>query len=315
MDAIIVLLFLLSILIVLKGADWFIESAISISNKLGIPKIIIGATIVSFATVAPEFFVSTIAAYLGHTEMTVGNALGSVICNTGLILGFVIAVRSRSPIENKFYMKSFFMVIAVLMLILFSYNGVITAFNGLFLLFLFIGFIYYNYKYQTNIWNDENASTNRNKLVHIRKELIYFVLGAIFVIIGSRLLVYSGVELAEIIGVPEMIIALTLVAFGTSAPELVTAIAAVVKKHHDLSIGNIIGANLMGLTLIFGVAPFFRDIPILAQSLYYDIPAMFVLIFVVVIPALVLKRLERWMGILLIILYIGYILGLIMWYV
>ena len=309
-----ILLFLLSIIIISKGADWFIDSAVSISSKCGIPQIVVGATIVSFATVAPEFLVSVIAVYLGHTELAVGNAVGSVICNTGLVMGFVLAVSSVSTFDRGFFVKCSFMMSSALVFLLFAYNGTITQLNGFFLLLIFFTFIYYNHRQQNTIWGKDSTSSRKEMMRDIKSEVFYFTIGAVFVIVGSRLLIYSGVEIATIIGIPEIIIGLTLVAFGTSVPELVTAIASIVKKHQELSIGNIIGANIMGITLIFGVAPFIRDIPILSQSLYYDIPVMLGLMVIVILPALVYRRLNRLTGILMLGTYVAYIIGLFVWY-
>ncbi|AEH60276.1 Na+/Ca+ antiporter, CaCA family [Methanosalsum zhilinae DSM 4017] len=314
MAMLMVLLFILSIIIISKGADWFIDSSVSVSVKCGIPKVIIGATIVSFATVAPEFLVSIIAAFMGHTELAVGNAVGSVICNIGLVLGFVVAVRTIPISDNHILKKCIFMLVSALALIILTLNGTLTAINGLFLLLIFAGFIYYNYRLQNSIWNMDNSRSRKEMMSDIKGDILYFITGALAVIIGSRLLVYSGVELAHAIGIPELIIGLTLVSFGTSVPELITAISALIKKHQDLSVGNIIGANTMDIALILGVAPFVREIPILPQSISYDFPVMLLIMIVLIIPAFIQKKLNRWLGFVLLGLYAFYIAGLFIWY-
>ncbi len=277
------LLFVASLLLITKGADWFIESAVSISEKSGIPKIIIGATIVSFATTAPEFAVSATAAYMNHTEMTVGNAIGSAICNIGLVLGSIIIIK-EIPIDlETFLRKSVFMLLSGAVLILTTLDGMLSRFDGILLFLIFVGFIYYNYRLQKVIFDDDtNQKPDRSQMIGLKKDIAFFVLGALCVVIGSRILVDTGITIAKMFDVPEMIIGLTLLALGTSLPELVTAISATIKGHQDLSIGNILGANTMDIALILGVSSQLSPLPILIipQSINYDFP---VLMFLMVI--------------------------------
>lgn len=313
MIAITVLLFILSLLMITKGADWFVESAVSISEKSGIPKVIVGATIVSFATTSPEFAVSATAALLGHTDMTVGNAVGSVTCNIGLILGSVLAVKAASVDVESFIRKGFFMALAGITLIVVSLDQHISKTDGIILLIIFVGFLYYNYKLQRAIF-DGPEKVERTPLREMQKDIAYFLIGAILVVIGSRIMVNSGIELARIVGIPEMIISLTLVAFGTSLPEFITAISSTMKGHQDLSIGNIIGANTMDITLILGVCAQITSLEILDQSLSYDFPAMLAFVFLLLIFGVTKKRLERWEGAFMVVLYGLYVAGLMIWY-
>lgn len=289
------------------------ESAVSISEKSGIPKVIVGATIVSFATTSPEFAVSATAALLGHTDMTVGNAVGSVTCNIGLILGSVLAVKAASVDVESFIRKGFFMALAGITLIVVSLDQHISKTDGIILLIIFVGFLYYNYKLQRAIF-DGPEKVERTPLREMQKDIAYFLIGAILVVIGSRIMVNSGIELARIVGIPEMIISLTLVAFGTSLPEFITAISSTMKGHQDLSIGNIIGANTMDITLILGVCAQITSLEILDQSLSYDFPAMLAFVFLLLIFGVTKKRLERWEGASMVLLYGLYVAGLMRWY-
>ncbi len=289
------------------------ESAVSISEKSGIPKVIVGATIVSFATTSPEFAVSATAAFLGHTDMTVGNAVGSVICNTGLILGFVLSIKAASVDVESFIRKGFFMALSGITLILASLDQHISQTDGIILLMIFFGFLYYNYKLQRAIF-DGPEKVEKVPLKEMHRDIAYFLIGAILVVIGSRIMVNSGIELARIAGIPEMIISLTLVAFGTSLPEFITAISSTMKGHQDLSIGNIIGANTMDITLILGVCAQITSLEILDQSISYDFPTMLIFIFLLLIFGVTKKRLERWEGASMVLLYGLYIAGLIIWY-
>ncbi|WP_094228315.1 calcium/sodium antiporter [Methanolobus psychrotolerans] len=305
-----VALLLVSLVMITKGADWFVESAVSISEKSGIPKIIIGATIVSFATTAPEFTVSAMAAYLDHVEMTIGNAVGSAICNIGLILGSIVAIKAI-PIElHGFTRKGAFMLGSALLLIVVAYDGVVSSFDGFLLLAVFVGFLYYNYRLQRAIFDGNENVREKLPLSHMKKDIILFLTGAILVVIGSRILVDSGITIAEWLGVPEMIIALTLVALGTSLPELITAVSATLKGHQDISIGNILGANTMDIALILGVSSQIRPLTILPQSLEYDFPFMILIMILLLVFGITGKKLSRWEGGLILGVYLGYIAGL-----
>jgi cation:H+ antiporter len=285
-----------------------------VRTKSGLPKIIIGATIVSFATTAPEFTVSAMAAYLGHTDLTIGNAVGSAICNIGLALGVVIAVKAIPVDGHSFLHKGAIMLIAALTLIALTLDKTLSSFDGIILLTIFVGFLYYNYRLQSAIFDGNDKKREKLSLGEMRSDIFYFLLGATLVVIGSRILVDTGTEIARWFGIPEMIIGLTLVALGTSLPELITAISATLKGHQDLSIGNILGANTMDIALILGFSSQIRDIPILDQSLMYDFPFMIVIMLLLIIFGITKKRLDRWEGVVIMLVYFGYIAGLFLLY-
>ena len=301
---------LVSFVMITKGADWFVESAVSISEKSGIPKIIIGATIVSFATTAPEFTVSAMAAYLDHVEMTVGNAVGSAICNAGLILGAIIAIKAI-PIELQgFTRKGGFMLGSALLLMLVALDGRISSFDGILLLMVFVGFMYYNFRLQRAVFDGKDELREKVPISHLKKDIALFITGALLVVIGSRILVDSGITIAEWLGIPEMIIALTLVALGTSLPELITALSSTLKGHQDISIGNILGANTMDIALILGASSQIRPLTILPQSLEYDFPIMILIMVLLLVFGITGRKLERWEGGVILGVYVGYIFGL-----
>lgn len=310
-----VLLFILSLAMITKGADWFIESAVVISEKSGIPKIIIGATIVSFATTAPEFAVSATAAYIGHVEMTIGNAVGSAICNTGVALGSIIAIKAIPVDLHSFTRKSGFMFVSALALVAMTLDGVLSSLEGMFLLLIFVSFLYYNYKLQRAIFDGSEETVERVSLLEMKKEVAYFVLGALVVVAGSRILVNSGITIAEWLGVPEMLIALTLVALGTSLPEIITAISATMKGHQDISLGNILGANTMDIAMILGISSQITPLTILPQSLRYDFPAMLVIMGLLIVFGITKRKLERWEGATILIFYLLYLAGLFIFYI
>ncbi len=306
-----VALLILSILMITKGADWFVGSSVSISSKSGIPKVIVGATIVSFATTAPEFTVSVMAAYLDHVELTVGNAVGSVLCNIGLVLGSIVAIKAI-PLElHGFIRKGAFMLASALVLIAFAYDRVISSFNGLVLLLVFVGFMYYNINAHRFTARTSRQEKKRVPISHLKNDIRLFIAGGLLVITGSRILVHSATGIAQWMGVPEMLIALTIVALGTSLPELITAISSTLKGHQDISIGNILGANVMNIALILGLSSQIRPLAILPQSLAYDLPFMIVLIMLLLLLGITGKKLQRWHGGLILGVYIGYLAGLL----
>ncbi|WP_332309223.1 calcium/sodium antiporter [Methanosarcina lacustris] len=314
MDLLLIFLFLLSLAMISKGSDWFIEAAIEISNKSGIPKMLIGATIVSFATTAPEFAVSATAAYIGHTDVTIGNAVGSVICNTGLVLGSIIAVKAIPMKDDTFLIKSGLMLLSGIVLIILSRDGSVNRLDGIILLLVFFAFLYHASKTQRVLFGDNETGREKLKLKDIRKDIAYFVLGSLSVVIGSRILVDSGIKIAEWMGIPEVIIALTAVAIGTSLPELATAIASLKKGHQDLAIGNILGANTMDIAMILGASSQIRVLPVSEQLAGYDFPFMFLISLALIVFGITGKKFERWEGGVILGAYLVYVAGLFILY-
>ena len=170
-----------------------------------------------------------------------------------------------------------------LTLIALTLDGALTSIDGLILLAIFVGFLYYNYRLQSAIFDGSENKREKISLKEMKSDIFYFIVGSACVVIGSRLLVDSGTEIAYWLGIPEMIIGLTLVALGTSLPELITAVSATLKGHQDLSIGNILGANTMDIAMILGFSSQIRTLPILEQSISYDFPVMILIMLMLVI--------------------------------
>jgi cation:H+ antiporter len=170
--------------------------------------------------------------------------------------------------------------------------------------------MYYNFRLQRAVFDGNEELREKVPLSDLKKDIVLFITGALFVVIGSRILVDAGITIAEWLGIPEMIIALTLVALGTSLPELITAVSATLKGHQDISIGNILGANTMDIALILGASSQIRPLTILSQSLNYDFPIMIALMLILIIFGITGKKLERWEGGVILGVYVGYIAGL-----
>ena len=311
-----IFLFLVGLLMLIKGGDWFVDGATGIAKKFKIPDILIGATVVSIGTTLPEVMVSATSALSGHGEMAYGNAIGSIICNTALIAAITIAVRP-SKIDTqafKFPVIIFFVAAAIYTAIAY-WVGEFTRGVGLLLLTIFVFYIFYCTR-QAMLSVPSNKDTKNNDADNggLIKNIIFLVIGAALIALGANLLVNNGTIIAQELGVPESVIALTFIAIGTSLPELVTAVTALIKGHGALSLGNVIGANIFNLVLVSGVAssvspfsvPNNKQIAGINSSLLIDIPVMLFVMAFLTLPALLRGKLSRWQGIALIIVYIAF---------
>ena len=243
-----------------KGADILVDEAVSLSIHWGIPKMVIGATIVSLGTTLPEATVSVLAAFQGNPDLALGNAIGSIIADTGLIIGLA-AMIGILPVDKTTINRQGVLQIAAGFLLAFvclpfltpSEGGNIPQFVGFIFLGLLIGYIYLSIKWSKNSSNGDGvSSTLIEEKSPIFAQILKMILGIALIIFSSRLLI-PAVEITAIrVGIPQAIIAATLVAFGTSLPELVTAITAVRKGHGELAIGNIIGADILNVLFVVG---------------------------------------------------------------
>ena len=308
-----VLLFIVGLLCLIKGGDWFVDGATGIARRFHVPELLIGATVVSIGTTLPEVMVSTTSALTGHGEIAYGNAIGSVICNAALIAAITIAVRPgkvdpkslRTPVAFFFVAAAFYAGVAYT-------TGSFTRPVGLILLAVFVAYIVCNVLAMKNTpAPEEEEQTEEGSFA---KELGLLAIGAVLIAVGADLLVDNGTLIAQALGVPESVIALTFVALGTSLPELVTAITSLAKGHGALSLGNVIGANVFNLVLVSGVsvtlAPF--SIPQNSMlfgrnaSLVLEFPVMFAVMLLLTLPALIKGKLSRPQGIALLCIYAAF---------
>lgn len=311
----VIILFLIGFLLITKGADIFIECTVRIGKKTGISELILGATIVSFATTLPELTVSVFASMDNHTTMSLGNAVGSIICNTGLILGLVAVISPFKVDKKMFFSKSVILLIAVIVLMTLGINGTISQGDGLLLIALLSVYMYSNIKSVSgknkvgglsNMKADSCSNSKPNKHENLKIGAL-FVIGLIMMVIGSKLLVDNGVKLASCIGIPQGVISLTVIALGTSLPELVSSLTAIRKKHHGISVGNILGANILNITSVIGISSLINDLPILAQNIRVDFVFMIILLLTLIIPTIKSSKIYRLQGLVLLITYIIYI--------
>ena len=307
-----VLLFIVGLVCLIKGGDWFVDGASALARKFHLPELLIGATVVSIGTTLPEVMVSTISAVGGHGEIAYGNAIGSVICNSALIAAITLAVRpgKADPKALKLPVLFFFLAAAIYCVAAYLL-GEFSRLIGLIMLVVFVAYILLTVRQMKK--NPQPAEEAAEEMP-TWKMLLFLVVGAALIAVGAKLLVDNGTKIATALGVPESVIALTFVALGTSLPELVTAITSLVKGHSDLSLGNVIGANIFNLVLVSGVsvalAPF--PVPVTAKlggynsSLVLEIPLMILVMLILTLPALLKGKLSRAQGILLLAIYAAF---------
>ena len=311
-----VLLFLVGLLCLIKGGDWFVEGASALARRFHLPELLIGATVVSIGTTLPEVMVSTMSAVSGHGEIAYGNAIGSVICNAALIAAITIAVRP-GPVDPKTLRTpvAFFFAAAAIYCVAAYGFGKFTRPMGLVMLALFVAYMAANVaRMKRAPAPAEGPAETAEAEMTMAKTLVLLVAGAVLIAVGADLLVDNGTRIAQELGVPESVIALTFVALGTSLPELVTAITSLVKGCSDLSLGNIVGANVFNLVLVSGmsvtIAPF--TIPQSStlfgvnSSLVLDLPVMLAVMVLMCLPALLRGKLSRVQGVGLLCLYAAF---------
>jgi cation:H+ antiporter len=316
-----VLLLVIAVCIALlsKGADWAIDGVVALARRTGLPRIVIGATIVSLGTTLPEAFVSVMAAWTGNPGLALGNGVGSIIADTGLILGFA-CVMTRVPM-NKFILNrtgwvqvgsaTLLVVIAVAALLIMP-EPVIKREIGFLFLVLLVVYMYATYRWAKSGGEQalDGEAEDESDEMGIPKSLVMISGGLFLVILGAWVLVPCASEVAVRFGVPQDIIAATLVAFGTSLPELMTAFAAIRKGHPEIMVGNVVGADVLNCLFVIGAAASARPLAIPPNFFLFHFPVMLLILYSFrVFIAMQGKKgyFERWQG--------GWLLGIYILYV
>ena len=313
-----VLLFLLGFALLIKGGDWFVDGSVGIAHRFHLPELLIGATIVSIGTTLPEVMVSSQAAIEGNAGISYGNAIGSIICNTALIAALTVAVKPGKVNPKTFLLPTiFFFIAAVSYSVIAWTRGAFDRWMGIAYLIVFVAYMVIStmhMKKHPELAEDDGGEEEESKPKALWLEIVLMVVGAAAIAVGARLLVDNGTLIAQALGVPDSVIGLTMVALGTSLPELITAITSLIKGHGALSLGNVIGANLFNIVLVSGMAITISPFAIPSEkmlggvnsSLIIDIPLMLFVMAVLCIPALLKGKLKRWQGILLLCAYVGF---------
>lgn len=307
---VVVLLFCVGLVLIIKGGDWFVDASVWIAEASGIPKFLIGATVVSIATTIPELLVSLIAALQGSAGMACGNAVGSVTANLGLILGVLLACMPGPVRRKDIAFKGLMMLGACGLLWAFCARGTLSGAGVWVLIAVFCIYAGSNVMEARASMRLEGSGTAKKALSRqeAARSALKFLAGAAGIAIGADLLVDHGATLARLAGVSEAVIGVTLLSVGTSLPELVTTITAISRRQAALSVGNIIGANVIDLTLILPVCALASGgaLAVQGRTLALDLPVCLALGALFVLPALFCGRFSRAVGILLLTAYALY---------
>ncbi len=317
------LIIAICILLLSKGADWMIDGVVDLAQRTGLPKIVIGATIISLGTTAPEAFVSVMAAVMGNPGLALGNGVGSIIADTGLIFGLTCLL-SRVPV-NRFILNrtgwvqvgvaSLLVVIALFKWYLDPNLPVMGRGVGIFFLVLLMGYLGLTYHWARNGApatphgdQAETATAENEKSLVISWVMI--LSGLSLVILSARVLVPAASEIAARFGVPEDVIAATMVAFGTSLPELMTAVAAIKKGHPEITVGNIVGADVLNCLFVIGAAAAARPLTIEPNFFRFHFPVMLIILvsFRVFITINRDNLFKKWQGAWLLAVYLVYLI-------
>ena len=317
-------LLIFGFILLIKGGDWFVDAATGIAKRFHLPELLIGATVVSIGTTLPEVMTSAIGAASGSGAMAYGNAIGSIICNTSLIAAITIAIKpGKADKKSLIFPVCFFFGAAAFYALNAYLFGKFDLWMGLVLLAGFVVYMIINVlnMKKNPVEEEEHEEENLeieepvdNSKLGLLKDIGMLIVSALVIAVGADLLVNNAIVIAEMLNVPQTIISLTIVALGTSLPELVTAITSLMKGHGALSLGNIIGANIFNLVLVSGAAisisPF--DVPADATflgmnaSFIFDIPLVFLVMGIMTIPTIIKGKLQRWQGISLLAIYAAY---------
>lgn len=302
-----VILFVAGLVLICLGGDRLVDAAVAIAKKLGIPQIVVGATIVSLGTTLPEILVSATAVFDGSAAIAAGNAFGSIICNTALIAGLTQTIRPAGQVETSSlsWRSIFFFVVIIALNVCGLVTGAFGRPVGIVLLVLFIVYAYLNVIRAPGEGKEEGEK-EEGDAVSIPRQLIILAVCAVCLFVGANLLVDNGILIAEAIGVPERVIAVTFIAIGTSLPELMTSVMSLMKGYGNVGLGNVIGANLLNMLLVIGIPSAIAGIPLEQSAVLVDIPLACLVMAVLIVPILIRKKSTRIQGIALLGIYAVY---------
>ncbi|MBQ7117538.1 MAG: calcium/sodium antiporter [Clostridia bacterium] len=305
-------IFAVGLVFIIKGGDWFVDSASWFAEATGIPKFVVGATVVSFATTLPELLVSVRAAMNGSAQLAIGNAVGSVTANTTLIMGVSLVAMAGAVNRKSFSLKGGLLLAASVALTLLSLSLELPTWSAYILWAIFLIFMISNLIEGKKASESDEIDSYEKK--EIPSKLLFFVLGTAGIVLGAEFLVGSGQTIAKGFGISEAIIGFTVIALGTSLPELVTTLTAIRKKESGLSVGNIVGANIIDLTLILPVCAIIdgKALPVEQMNINFDFPVCIFACAVAVIPTVIAGKFRKWQGVALLAIYAGYMACLVL---
>ncbi len=302
-----VVLFVIGLILICLGGDRLVDAAVAIARKIGIPQIVVGATIVSLGTTLPEILVSTTAAFDGSAAIAAGNAFGSIICNTALIAGLTQTIRPTKKVETKplLWRAAIFFGVIIVLEVVGVLRGEFGRLVGFLLLAMFVVYAVLNIVRAGSEGGDEeeNEAAEKGSLL---KQFIILAVCAALLYVGANLLVDNGILIAEAIGVPQRVIAVTFIALGTSLPELVTSIVSMIKGFSNVGFGNILGANILNILAVIGIPAAVMGIPLETSTYQMDIPLATLVMAILIVPILFRKKASRLQGVVLLAIYAAY---------
>jgi cation:H+ antiporter len=316
-----IILFVVGFIILVKGADMLVSGASSLAARLGVSALVIGLTIVAFGTSAPELIVNLLASFQGNTDIAIGNILGSNIVNILLILGVCAVIYPLSVGKGTTWKEIPFAILAVVMLGCLALDqmlggaeaSMISYGDGLVLIGFFAIFLYYIFAIARN-GEDQSATSEINSVPEqsLLRSTTLIVIGLVGLVIGGKWIVDGAIVFATALGVSESLIGLTIVAVGTSLPEFATSVAAVYRRNIDIAVGNIVGSNIFNIFWILGISAVITPLPF-SEQFTFDLLVTFgatALLFLVLFVGRK-HTIERWQGVLFIVLYVAYVVYLI----
>lgn len=300
------LIFIIGFCVIIKSADLFTTVAENIAAFFKLPRVVIGLTIVSIATTMPEFTVSAISAYMGVGGIAVGNVTGSCLANIGLILAIAAIIRAVDFNPKVIKSELVFLIGVSLFSYLLMKDGILSFVDGALLLLLLIGF--FSYIIQRELRGKNKRKDIEKPQLNLTKSIVMFLIGAVGVVLSAKqAIIPSGINIAKYFNVPEVVIGVSLIAVGTSLPELVTAIIASIKKMGELAAGNVIGANILNLLWVLGISSMIRPLNIDSQTQKITMPLVVLFALFLFLFSRTKFKLIRKEGIILVCLYSAYI--------
>ncbi|MGF1561694.1 MAG: calcium/sodium antiporter [Geminicoccaceae bacterium] len=296
------------LLLLLIGGDLLVRGSVRTALALGVSPLLIGLTLVGFGTSAPELLTSVQAALLNAPGIAVGNVVGSNIANVLLILGLAASLRAIPCARGAFTRDAIAMAVAAVLFVVLAMTGNLSRVDGTILLLALAAYLVVAWRTEQEPPDEVREATTQT--VHMGRALLIALAGLVGILVGARLLVTGAIDLAELAGVDEALIGLTVVAIGTSLPELAASLAAVRKKQGDVAFGNVIGSTIFNLLSILGITALVKPLAIPASILDFDLWVMLAVIAMIILMGFTQARISRWEGALCLLLYAGYITAL-----
>lgn len=303
-----VLLLAVGFVMLVKGSDWFVDGSSGIATKFGIPQLVIGLTIVAMGTSTPEAAVSISAAFKGNADITIGNIVGSNILNILIILGLSSVIVPIAVAKSTIKIETPFMIAITVIMLILGLDGVVSLVDGIIFIVLFIVYLAYLFRMAKKDKNTENDEAANN--MSVSKAIIFAIIGLVLIVGGSNVTVDAATKIAQALGVSERFIGLTIVALGTSLPELFTSVTAARKGNADIAIGNIVGSNIFNILFVIGISSIIIPVPFAANFIFDSIIAIAAGVLLL-LCCIWTKQLKRWAGITMLLSYAAYFVVLL----